>query len=159
MARRKKRVEREIQPDPQCNSKQIAKFINYIMQGGKKETAQRIVYDAFDMIRNKTKTDPLEVFSRAIKNVSPLLEVRSRRVGGANYQIPFPVRGDRKFTLSCRWIIEAARSKKGKCMAEKLFLELMDASKNQGWAVKKKEDTHRMAEANKAFAHFARFAR
>ena len=159
MARRKKRVEREIQPDPQHNSKQIAKFINYIMQGGKKETARRIVYDAFDMIRNKTKTDPLEVFSGAIRNVSPLLEVRSRRVGGANYQIPFPVRGDRKFTLSSRWIIEAARSKKGKRMAEKLFLELMDASKNQGWAVKKKEDTHRMAEANKAFAHFARFAR
>jgi len=159
MARRKKRVEREIQPDPQYNSKQIAKFINYIMQGGKKETARRIVYDAFDMIRNKTETDPLEVFSRAIRNVSPLLEVRSRRVGGANYQIPFPVRGDRKFTLSSRWIIEAARSKKGKRMAEKLFLELMDASKNQGRAVKKKEDTHRMAEANKAFAHFARFAR
>jgi len=159
MSRRKKRVEREIQPDPQYNSKQVAKFIDYVMQRGKKETAQRIVYDAFDMIKNKSKADPLKVFSEAIRNVSPLLEVRSRRVGGASYQIPFPVKGDRKFTLSSKWIIEAARFKKGKRMAENLFQELIDASKNQGRAIKKKEDTHRMAEANKAFAHFARFAR
>lgn len=133
----------------------VGKFINHVMQRGKKTVAAKIVYGAFDIIAQKTKKDPLTLFDQAIKNVSPSLEVKSRRIGGANYQIPFEVRGDRKITLAMRWIIEAALAKKGKPMAQKLAQELIDASKNQGSAIKKKEDTHRMALANKAFAHYA----
>jgi small subunit ribosomal protein S7 len=127
------------------------------MRRGKKSVAQQVIYDCFDVISNKTKQDALEIFDKAIKNVGPSLEVRGRRIGGANYQIPYPVRTERRFTLACRWLIEAAEKRKGKSMAEKLALEIMDAAEEQGEAYKKKVDTHKMAEANRAFAHFARF--
>lgn len=155
--RGKQAPKRDIQPDPKFNNTQLTKFINYIMRNGKKSTAQKVVYDSFEIISNKTKQDPLDVFDKALKNVGPSLEVRGRRIGGANYQIPYPVRQERKFTMTCRWIITAAKKRKGKSMAEKLALEIMDASQEQGEAYKKKVDTHRMAEANRAFAHFARF--
>jgi small subunit ribosomal protein S7 len=155
MARRKKKEKREILPDPVYNNVMVAKFINQIMRRGKKNTARKIVYRAFDIIKEKTKKDPLEVFDLAIQKASPLLEVKSRRVGGATYQVPREVRGERKITLAMRWIINAAKSKKGKPMAEKLAEELMQAARNEGAAIKKRDDTHRMAEANRAFAHFA----
>jgi len=155
--RGKKAPKRKILPDPRYKSTNLAKFINYIMERGKKTVAQGIVYGAFEMLKEKTKQDPLEIFDQAIKNVTPSLEVKSRRVGGANYQIPIPVRGERKISLSYHWIIDAARHKKGKPMAEKLANELLEAYQNQGDAVKKRMDVHRMAEANRAFAHFARF--
>ncbi len=147
---------RIIAPDPQFNDPEIAKFINYIMQRGKKAVAQRVVYDCFDIIKEKTGQDPLAVFGKAMKMVSPMLEVRSRRVGGANYQIPYQVRGERRFLLACRWMIEAAKARKGKPMAEKLAIEIIDTSNGESASVKKKLDVQRMAEANKAFAHFAR---
>ena len=147
----------KIDPDPKYGSMELAKFINYIMERGKKTIAQKIVYKALDIIRNKFKKDPLDVFVSAIKNVSPLVEVKGRRVGGANYQVPFPVSQERQFTLACRWIIEAARSKKGRPMDEKLAEELILDLEGKGGAIKKKENTHRMAEANRAFAHFAKF--
>jgi len=154
--RRKKKVKRIINPDPKYNSTLVAKFINHLMWDGKKSTARRVLYDTFDIIEKSTKDkDPLEVFDTAIKNVSPLLEVKSRRIGGAHYQVPREVKGERRTTLAIRWIIQAARQKKGKPMCEKLAEELIQASQNTGEAVKKKEDTHRMAEANRAFAHFA----
>jgi len=131
----------------------VAKFINYLMDGGKKTTASKVLYDAFDILTKQTK-DPLEVFDQAIKNVMPAVEVRSKRVGGANYQVPREVRGERKISLAFRWIIAAAKKKKGKPMAEKMAQELLEASQNAGDAVKKRMDTHRMADANKAFAHF-----
>ena len=127
------------------------------MEGGKKSTAQAIVYGAFDLIQKKTEHDPLAIFDLAVRNLSPLLEVKSKRVGGANYQIPIPVRGERKLALAFRWLLLAARSKKGKPMAEKLAGEITLASKNEGDAFKKKMDVQRMAEANRAFAHFARY--
>ncbi len=126
------------------------------MERGKKTVAQKIVYGCFEKIKEIIKQDPRHVFNKAMKQVSPLLEIRGRRIGGANYQIPFQVRGDRRFTLGCRWIIDAARARKGKPMAEKLAAEIMDAAKGEGAAVKKRAEVHRMAEANKAFAHFAR---
>lgn len=147
---------RKIKPDQKHNNLQVAKFVNYLMKKGKKTVAQTVLYDTFDIISKNTSQDPLDVFSTAIKNVSPLLEIRSKRVGGANYQIPYPVKGDRKFALACRWILAAVKDKKGRKMAEKLAEELIAASKNEGTSVKKKEDVQRMAEANKAFAHFAR---
>jgi len=153
--RRKRKYKREIKPDPKYNNILVAKLINHIMEKGKKSIAQRIVYNAFENITEVTKKDPLEVFDLAIKNVSPMLEVKSRRVGGARYQIPREVRGDRRITLAMRWIIQAAKAKKGKPMFQKLTEELILASKNEGTAVKRREDTHRMAEANRAFAHFA----
>ena len=156
MSRRKKRVNRNIQPDPVYNSVIVSKLINHIMKRGKKNTARKIVYGAFDIIKNTTKKDPVEVFDLAIQNASPLLEIKPKRVGGATYQVPMEVRGERKMALAFRWIIGAARSKKGKPMKDKLSEELILASKNEGSAIKKKEDTHRMAEANRAFAHFAR---
>lgn len=155
--RGKKAPKRKILSDPRYKSINLAKFINYVMERGKKTVAQGIVYEAFDVLKEKTKQDPLEIFDQAIRNVTPALEVKSRRVGGANYQIPIPVRGERKVYLAYHWIIDAARNKKGKPMAEKLANELNDAYQNQGDAVKKKMDVHRMAEANRAFAHFARF--
>ncbi len=155
--RGKRAPKRKILPDPKYKSTNIAKFINYVMERGKKTTAQKIVYGAFEILKEKTKQDPLEIFDQAIKNVSPTLEVKSRRVGGANYQIPIPVRGERKFFLASHWILNAAQSRKGKPMMEKLANELLDAYQNQGDAIKKKMDVHRMAEANRAFAHFARF--
>lgn len=138
------------------NSEKVGKFINYVMLRGQKETARDIVYSAFDEIKTKMKVeDPMEVFDNALKNTGPLTEVRSRRVGGANYQVPREVRPERRSFLSMKWIIEAARSGKGKPMAERLADEIILAAKNEGVAVKKREDTHKMAEANKAFAHFA----
>lgn len=154
--RGKQAPKRDIQGDPKYNNVDIAKFINYIMEQGKKSIAQKVVYGCFDVIKEKTKQDPRHVFNKALKQVSPLLEIRGKRVGGANYQIPYQVRGSRRFNLGCRWIIEAAKSRKGKPMAEKLASELMDAANGEGAAIKKKADVHRMAEANKAFAHFAR---
>ena len=147
---------RPIAPDPRYSDPEVAKFINYIMKGGKKATAQNIVYSAFEIIQEKTAQDPRSVFAKAMKMVSPLLEVRSRRVGGANYQIPYQVRGERRFMLACRWMIEAARARKGKPMAEKLAAEIIDTSNGESASVRKKVDVQRMAEANKAFAHFAR---
>ncbi len=141
-------------PDLAYDSANVGKFINYVMQDGKKETARKVVYSAFDLIKEKTKQEPLEVFESALKNAGPVMEVRSRRIGGANYQVPREVRPERRFLLAFRWIIEAARAKKGQPMHKKLGEELISAAKNEGAAIKKKEDTHRMAEANKAFAHF-----
>lgn len=155
MARRKKAVKREVLPDPLYNNTQVAKFINHVMRKGKKFLARRIVYGAFDIVKEKTKLDPIEIFEQALKNAGPLLEVKSRRVGGASYQVPVEVRPERRVSLAMRWIIQAAKSKKGKPMKEKLAEELIAAANNEGAAVKKKEDTHRMAEANRAFAHFA----
>jgi small subunit ribosomal protein S7 len=155
--RGKSTPKRDITPDPKFKNAQIAKFINYIMRRGKRSTAQKIVYDAFENILVKTNQDALEVFDKALKNVSPSLEVRGRRIGGANYQIPFPVRTERKFALASRWLIEASQKRKGRSMAEKLALEIMDAANETGDAFKKKQDVHRMAEANRAFAHFARY--
>lgn len=155
MARQKKRKKHSISPDPLYNSVIVSKFINQIMRRGKKTIAQKIVYRTFEIIKEKTKKDPLEVFDLAIQNASPLLEVKPKRVGGATYQVPREVRGERRITLAMRWIISAAKSKKGKPMREKLAEELILASRNEGAAIKKKEDTHRMAEANRAFAHFA----
>lgn len=154
--RRKKATKREIIPDPKYNDIKLAKFINNLMQDGKKSIAQRLVYNALDIVKDKTKSDdPLDVFNKAIENVSPVLEVKSRRVGGANYQVPYEVRGDRKEALAIRWIIEVANKKKGKSMSEKLAQEFIDASKKEGEAIKKRENVHRMAEGNKAFAHLA----
>lgn len=153
--RRKRKFTREIIPDAKYGNVAIAKFINYVMRKGKKSTAQGVVYRALETIEKKHKQDPMVVFDLAMKNASPLMEVRSRRVGGATYQVPREVRPGRKMALTYRWIINAARSKKGKPMHEKLADELIAASKNEGIAIKKRMDTHRMAEANKAFAHFA----
>ncbi len=151
---RKKTEKRKIEPDLIYNNILVAKFINKVMQRGKKSVARKIVYQAFDEIKNKTKKDPLEIFEKAIQNTSPLVEVKSKRVGGATYQVPKEVKGDRKQALAIRWILDAAKSKKGKPMREKLAEELMEAADNKGIAIKKKENTHRMAEANRAFAHF-----
>jgi len=145
-----------VAPDRVYNDVVISQFINKIMQSGRKATAQKIVYGAFDIIKEKTKKDGVEIFRQAIENASPIVEVKPKRVGGATYQVPMEVRGERKLYLAFKWIIDAARAKKGKPMAEKLSDELILASKNEGNAMKKKADTHRMAEANKAFAHFAR---
>ncbi len=134
----------------------LGRFINYVMKDGKKSTAEKVVYGALDKIKEITKGDPIAVFEKAMENASPLLEVASKRVGGANYQVPREVRPERQFVLAVRWILIAARGKKGKPMAQKLADELLAASKNEGAAIKKKQDTHRMAEANRAFAHFAR---
>ena len=153
--RRKRNIKREIAPDPKYSNVLIAKFINYVMKGGKKSTAEKIVYKTFDRIEEKYKQDPLQVFDLALKNVGPTLEVRSRRIGGASYQVPREVRGERKLALTYRWILGAARSKKGRAMYEKLADELMAASKNEGEAIKKRNDTHRMADSNRAFAHFS----
>ena len=157
MAKRSKKVKKRIiSPDPLYDSVVAEKFINYIMKQGKKSIARKIVYGAFDILKEKTKQDPIEVFEVSLKNVTPVLEVKPQRVGGAVYQVPREVKKERGVTLSMRWIIEAARAKKGKAMKEKLANELLDASKNTGTAIRKKENTHRMAEANRAFAHFAR---
>lgn len=153
--RRKRNTQREIEPDPKYANVQIAKFINYVMKKGKKTVARKIVYKTFDSIDKKYKQDPMNVFETAIKNIGPALEVKSRRIGGATYQVPREVRGERKQALAFRWILDAARNKKGKPMHERLADELIAATKNEGSAIKKKMDTHRMAEANKAFAHFS----
>ncbi|MBU2036804.1 30S ribosomal protein S7 [Patescibacteria group bacterium] len=151
--RRKRNYKREILPDPKFQNVVVARFINRLMTRGKKSTAQRVLYDAFDIIAKQQK-DPMQVFDEAIKNISPAVEVKSKRVGGANYQVPREVRGERKLTLALRWIIDGSRAKKGKPMAARLAEEFLAAAKNEGTAIKKKQDMHRMAEANKAFAHF-----
>jgi small subunit ribosomal protein S7 len=148
-----------VSADHKYNSTKISKFINYVMERGKKTVARRLVYGAFDIIEKEMKSDPKAVFEQAVRNVSPILEVKGRRIGGANYQVPMEVQEPRKTTLGMNWIIDAARSKKGKPMSFKLASELMEAYNKQGAAIKKREDVHRMAEANKAFAHFARFQR
>jgi small subunit ribosomal protein S7 len=153
--RRKRNVAREILPDRKYESVLVAKFINNVMTEGKKSTAERVVYDAFAEVEKETKKSALEVFETAIKNVSPLLEVKSRRIGGASYQVPREVRGERKITLAIRWILQAARGGKGSPMSARLAKELVAASQGEGAAVKKRSDTHRMADANRAFAHFS----
>lgn len=145
---------RDVLPDPVYHSKLVTRFINKVMLDGKKGVAESIVYDAFDIIRSKTNKDPMEVFEQALNNVMPVLEVRARRVGGANYQVPVEVRADRRLSLGIRWTVNYARLRGERTMKEKLAGELMDAFNNAGAAVKKKEDTHKMAEANKAFAHY-----
>lgn len=151
--RRKRNFKRDIAPDPKHGNVLIAKFVNYLMKGGKKTTAQKVIYDSF-LILEKNNKNSLEIFDAAIKNVSPQLEVKSRRIGGANYQVPREVRGERKIALAIRWMIDAATKKKGKPMSEKLAEEFLLAANNEGTAIKKKLDTHRMADANRAFAHF-----
>ena len=155
--RGKRAPKRDIVPDSIYHSPLVAKLVTYIMRDGKKLTAERIVYGAFDIIKEKTNRSPTEVYEAAIKNVSPVLEIRSKRVGGANYQVPIPVRAERRLSLALRWVIGAAQSKKGRPMAARLADELIAASQGEGEAVKKRQDVQRMAEANRAFAHFARF--
>lgn len=154
--RRKIKNRNIVKPDFVYNSEKLEKFINYIMWSGKKETARKVMYKAFDVVKEKTgNPNPLEIFDLAMRNAGPMTEVRSKRIGGANYQVPREVRPERRLALAMRWIRDAARAKKGQEMHLKLADELISASKNEGSAIKKKEDTHKMAEANKAFAHFA----
>lgn len=153
--RGKKSPKRDILPDPKFKRTDIAKLINKIMTRGKKTTAQKVVYQAFDYISGKTKQDPISIYDAAVRNVSPSLEVKGKRIGGANYQVPIVVTGDRKLILSYRWILEAARSRKGAAMYKKLGDELIAAANGEGSAMKKREDVQKMAESNKAFAHFA----
>ncbi|HHD11355.1 MAG TPA: 30S ribosomal protein S7 [Deltaproteobacteria bacterium] len=154
MARRGRAPKREIAPDPKYNDVIVAKAINKIMRDGKKSVAERILYGAFERIKEKTGNDPLKVFRKAVENVKPQLEVKSRRVGGATYQVPIEVRPERQISLALKWLVEYARQRNERTMIEKFAAELMDAASGRGGAVKKKEDTHRMAEANKAFAHY-----
>jgi small subunit ribosomal protein S7 len=155
MPRRREIAKRELTPDALYNSALVTKFINTIMQAGKRSTAERILYQSFDIIKERSGDDPLKVFKKALDNVKPSLEVKSRRVGGSNYQVPIEVNPNRRLSLSIRWLVGYARSRgDGKTMQEKLASELMDAANLRGGAVKKREDTHRMAEANKAFAHY-----
>ena len=152
--RKRRATKRDVLADPMYNSKLVTKLINRIMLDGKKGTAQRILYDAFDIISEKTGKEPMEVFEAAMENIKPALEVKSRRVGGANYQVPIEVKADRSQALALRWLVNYARLRGGHSMAENLANEIIDASEGTGAAVKKREDTHRMAEANKAFAHY-----
>ena len=152
--RKRQATKRDVLPDALYKSKVVTKLINQIMLDGKKGTAQRIVYDAFDMIKEKTGNDAMEVFNKAMENIKPALEVKSRRVGGANYQVPVEVKAERAQTLAFRWLAQYARLRSGHTMAEKLANEIIDASNGVGASVKKREDTHKMAEANKAFAHY-----
>ena len=154
MSRKRKAPVRKVYPDPKFRSEVISKFINSIMYDGKRTTAEKILYDALEKIKSKNKEDPIKIFNNAITNVKPNLECRSRRVGGATYQVPVEVKSKRAQALALRWIMEATRKRKNKTMADKLYSEIMDASQNKGSAIKKREDTHKMAEANKAFAHF-----
>ncbi len=154
MSRKRKAPIRKIYPDPRYGSVVISKFINSIMYDGKRSTAERILYSALQKIKDKNKEDPMKIFNNAINNVKPNLEVRSRRVGGATYQVPVEVKSNRSQALALRWLMDASRKRKNKTMAEKLYYEILDASQNKGSAIKKREDTHKMAESNKAFAHF-----
>ncbi|HBI27610.1 MAG: 30S ribosomal protein S7 [Syntrophaceticus sp.] len=144
----------ELLPDPVYGSQVITKLVNQVMWDGKKSSAEEICYGAFDIVKEKTKKDPMDVFEEAMKNIMPVLEVKARRVGGANYQVPIEVRPDRRLTLGIRWLVKYARSRAGRSMREKLAGEIMDAANNTGGAVKKREDTYKMAESNKAFAHY-----
>lgn len=154
MPRRAKVVRRETPPDPKYGSRTLAKFINKMMIGGKKSLAERIVYGALDTVERQAHQNPLDVFEAAMRNATPILEVKPRRVGGATYQVPVEIRGDRRVSLAMRWLINSARSRTGRAMTEKLSAEILDASRGQGATVKRREDVHRMAEANKAFAHY-----
>jgi len=155
MARKNRVYKNFWKPDPRYNSILVGRFIGHVMKKGKRNIAENIIYESFEIIHEKTKKGGLNIFEQAVKNVSPLMELKARRIGGANYQVPVPVSGDRRVTLAMRWILEAARSRRGKKMAARLADELLDAANKTGAAFKKREDTHRMAEANKAFAHFA----
>ena len=154
MPRRRSPEKRKVLPDPKYKDLVVAKFMNHIMKDGKKSVAEKIVYGAFNIVDKDKKADPVEVFKKALDEVGPVVEVKSRRVGGATYQVPVEVKAIRAQALALRWIMDATRKRKNKTMADKLFFELMDASQNKGSAVKKREDTHKMAESNKAFAHF-----
>jgi len=154
MARRNRPEKPEITPDVRYNSIHVQSFINRIMQRGKKSTAARLVYDAIDMVGERTKKDPMEVFEQAVKNVSPVMEVKPRRVGGATYQVPMEVPAQRRFALATRWILQASVARSGKSFSEKLADELIDAANNAGAAIRKREETHKMAEANRAFSHY-----
>jgi small subunit ribosomal protein S7 len=154
MPRRRVVAKREVLPDPLFNSQLVTKFVNVVMRDGKKTVAEKILYQALESIRQKTSDDPMKVFKKAVENVKPSVEVKSRRVGGSNYQVPVEVRPSRRLALSMRWIIQSAEKRGEKTMRAKLAGELLDAAENRGGAIKKKEDTHRMAEANKAFAHY-----
>ena len=154
MPRRRVAAKREILPDPKFGNTQLAKFMNHVMVDGKKSIAEKIVYGALDIVKDKGHENPLELFAKSLESIAPLVEVKSRRVGGATYQVPIEVRPVRRQTLAMRWVIEAARKRSEKSMAHRLAHELLDAAENRGTAVKKKEDTHRMAEANKAFSHY-----
>jgi small subunit ribosomal protein S7 len=154
MPRRYRPEKRKAAPDVRYNSTEVQSFINRVMERGKKSTATRLVYDAFDLIEERTGKAPLEVFQSALKNVSPVMEVRPRRVGGATYQVPMEVEPHRQFALATRWLLGASRARRGASFSEKLAAELMDAASNQGPAVRKREETHRMAEANRAFSHY-----
>ena len=154
MPRRNRPPKREVAPDIKYDSVLVSRFINKLMQCGKKSTAQRIFYDTLDIIEERAKRPGLDVFEQAVKNATPILEVKPRRVGGATYQVPVEVRPERQLSLAIRWLVQTARSRPGKAMSEKLASELMDAANNTGATVKRREDTHRMAEANRAFAHY-----
>ncbi len=154
MPRRREVEKRKILPDPKFQDRIVAKFVNNLMRQGKKSTGERIIYGAFDQVEAKLKDDPLKIFKKALDNVKPVVEVKSRRVGGATYQVPVEVRQDRRTALAMRWLIDYSRARGEKTMVEKLAGEIMDAASNRGNAVKKREDTHKMAEANKAFAHY-----
>jgi small subunit ribosomal protein S7 len=154
MPRRSRPVKRVIAPDPVYQSEAIAKFVNVVMSKGKRSTAEKVVYEALSRASKQSKKEPLEVFDSALRNATPLLEVKPRRVGGATYQVPVEIRPERRLALARRWIVRFARQRGGKSMSEKLAFELLDASQNTGGAVKRKEETHRMAESNKAFSHF-----
>ena len=154
MSRKKTQPKKNVTPDPKFNSTIIPKLINSIMYDGKKTVAEKIIYEAIDKIKTKSKDEPLNVFNEAINNIKPTVEVRSRRVGGATYQVPVEVRAKRSQALAIRWLIDASRKRKDKTMSDKLFNEIFDAYNNKGSSIKKKEDTHKMAESNKAFAHY-----
>jgi small subunit ribosomal protein S7 len=152
--RRNRPVRRRVAPDPSFNSEAVAKFVNILMRDGKRSTAEKIMYDALNRASRQAKKEPLEVFESALRNATPLLEVKPRRVGGATYQVPIEIRPERRLALARRWLVRFARQRAGKSMSDKLAFELLDASNNTGSAVKRKEETHRMAESNKAFSHF-----
>ncbi|HJO21449.1 MAG TPA: 30S ribosomal protein S7 [Candidatus Marinimicrobia bacterium] len=154
--RRRRPEKRSINPDPKFNDLQVSKFMNYLLVGGKKGIAEKILYDAFDIVKEKSSKDPVDVFKKALNNAAPHVEVKSKRIGGATYQVPIEVPNRRQFYLAAHWIIDSAKKRSGSPMSNRLAGELISASNNEGSAIKKKEDTHRMAEANKAFAHFGR---
>ena len=154
--RRRRPERRTINPDPKFNDLQISKFMNYLLTDGKKGIAEKILYDAFDIVQDKSKKDPIDIFKKALNNAAPHVEVKSKRIGGATYQVPIEVPSRRQFYLASQWIIESAKKRSGSSMSNRLAGEILSASNNEGSAIKKKEDTHRMAEANKAFAHFGR---
>jgi small subunit ribosomal protein S7 len=154
MPRRGKVERREVPPDPKYGSRTLQKFINKVMRNGKKSLAERIVYTALDLVERQTRRNPLEVFEQAVRNATPVLEVRPRRVGGATYQVPIEIRGERRLSLAMRWLVESARARTGKSMAEKLAAELIDAANGVGATIRRRDELHRMAEANKAFSHY-----